>query len=69
MNVQSRPQLAIECSGAYGLTASPNGFISHPSAREVIFAGDAAGHLRATDVSEVHGNLPVNMQDSSHART
>ena len=39
--------IAVEGSGAYGLTASPNRFISHPEPREVIIDGD---QLR--DVSE-----------------
>ncbi len=28
--------IAIRCSGAYGLTASPVGFISHPPPREIV---------------------------------
>jgi len=39
--------IAIENSGAYGVTASPTRFISHPEPREVIREG---GHLR--DVTE-----------------
>ena len=31
--------IAIENSGAYGLTASPSRFISHPEPREVIWTG------------------------------
>lgn len=39
--------LAIPQSGAYGLTASPTRFISHPEPREVMLDGDVV-----TDVSE-----------------
>lgn len=34
--------LAIESSGAYGLTASPTGFISHPAPREILLVGEEA---------------------------
>lgn len=40
--------LAIESSGAYGLSASPTGFISHPAPREILVDGG-----EALDVTEV----------------
>lgn len=32
--------LAVHCSGAYGSSASPSGFISHPAAKEFMVSGD-----------------------------
>ena len=43
--------LAIESSGAYGLSASPMAFISHPEPREVLVS-DVAGSVRTIDISE-----------------
>jgi diaminopimelate decarboxylase len=43
--------LAIGASGAYGLTASPARFISHPPARELLASGDGP-EARIDDVSE-----------------
>ena len=43
--------LAIELSGAYGLTASPTRFISHPDPREILVDG-AADRIVVQDVSE-----------------
>lgn len=37
--------LAIGSSGAYGASASPGGFISHPPAHEVLVESDASGAL------------------------
>lgn len=41
--------LAIESSGAYGASASPAGFISHPPANEVLVERDAQGKLQIVD--------------------
>ncbi len=48
--------IAIKCSGAYGPTASPLHFISHPPAKEIIVE-TIAGKLRAEDNSQFGGNL------------
>ena len=46
--------LSIPQSGAYGFTASPSRFISHPEPREVLVDGDAM-----RDVSEsLHNHWP-----------
>jgi diaminopimelate decarboxylase len=42
--------IAVHCGGAYGLTASPVGFISHPLPREVLVE-TTGGHLSIEDVS------------------
>lgn len=41
--------IAIEASGAYGATASPGGFISHPPVREWIADGDHVWDAAAAD--------------------
>ncbi len=43
--------VGIECSGAYGLTASPIHFISHPPPREIL-VDEAGGEIVFEDVSE-----------------
>ncbi|GIW39436.1 MAG: diaminopimelate decarboxylase [Candidatus Binatia bacterium] len=43
--------VAVECSGAYGLTASPIHFISHPPPREIL-VDEAEGTVRLEDVGE-----------------
>ena len=45
--------IAIECSGAYGLSASPIHFISHSPAREILFERFESGELITRDVSEL----------------
>lgn len=52
--------LAIGCSGAYGLTASPSRFISHPEPREVMVveSGEGPTLLDVTDSSEPVRVLP-----------
>lgn len=50
--------LAIACSGAYGLTASPSAFISHPDPREILLDGD-----ETVDATEFERNAPP---DGSH---
>ena len=40
--------IAIGCAGAYGLTASPTNFISHPPPREILLAEDGARHTDIT---------------------
>jgi diaminopimelate decarboxylase len=47
--------LAIECSGAYGQTSSPAGFISHPIAREFLVSGERVEEL--PDESRLHERL------------
>ncbi len=48
--------LAVEASGAYGLTASPTRFISHPEPREyLVFAGE---DYRLEDATESELNHP-----------
>ncbi|MGE5611059.1 MAG: alanine racemase [Bacillota bacterium] len=54
--------LAIRCSGAYGLTASPIHFISHEPPKEILIE-TAAGQLRIEDISQWHthhGTDPAN---------
>lgn len=41
-SLQEGDVLAMQCAGAYGLTASPMCFISHPLPREVLFEGSDA---------------------------
>lgn len=53
--------LAVLMSGAYGLTASPTRFISHPEPAE--YALDADGTLR--DISESRLNLPGSLAEDS----
>ncbi|MBF0622080.1 MAG: type III PLP-dependent enzyme [Magnetococcales bacterium] len=43
--------LGISSSGAYGLTASPEAFIGHPAAREILVTGMAEGKPVVTDIS------------------
>jgi diaminopimelate decarboxylase len=57
--------LGIEMSGAYGLSASPTRFISHPEAREVLVTDTA--HARFDDVSEGGGALPAATRERAHA--
>jgi diaminopimelate decarboxylase len=47
-------RLAIAASGAYGLTASPTRFISHPEPREVLVEADGSLH----EVTETRLNAP-----------
>ncbi len=58
--------LAIGSSGAYGLTASPTGFISHPEPREVLVvgAGDGAELIEITDGFQRDHVLPVDDTES-----
>ncbi len=53
--------VSIACSGAYGLTASPTGFISHPEPREILL--DDGERIDAT---ESERNAPP---DGSHRPT
>lgn len=46
--------LAIPMSGAYGLTASPSRFISHPDPREVIVRGGKAEEATETTMNHWH---------------
>jgi len=46
--------ISIENSGAYGLTASPTRFISHPEPREVVYAG--GDYVEATESLLNHWN-------------
>jgi diaminopimelate decarboxylase len=39
--------VAVLQSGAYGLTASPTGFLSHPTPAEVLVEGGQAAVIRA----------------------
>jgi diaminopimelate decarboxylase len=43
--------LGIHCSGAYGLTASPLHFISHPAPKEIVVES-AQGHSSVEDISQ-----------------
>ncbi|MGH1574836.1 hypothetical protein ACRAWG_34560 [Methylobacterium sp. P31] len=52
--------VAIENSGAYGLTASPTRFISHPEPREILLVGNAT-----IDVTESRANEWPNEQARS----
>ena len=56
--------LAIESSGAYGLTASPTRFISHPEPREIIVSDGG----EFTDVTESLLNHWSGVQSSSGSR-
>jgi len=52
--------LAIEGSGAYGLTASPTRFISHPEPREILVAGN--GEFRDASESLLnHWTVPTSV--------
>lgn len=44
--------IAIECSGAYGLTSSPVHFISHEQPKEIVLE-TKGGHLTMEDISEL----------------
>lgn len=46
--------IAIGSSGAYGLSSSPVGFISHPPPRELLVIGTGAS-AEVLDVTETHG--------------
>lgn len=48
-------RLAIAASGAYGLTASPTRFISHPEPREVLVESDGSLH----EITESRLNAPA----------
>jgi diaminopimelate decarboxylase len=50
--------VAVACSGAYGLSASPTGFISHPEPREILLDGE-----ERIDATESERNAPP---DGSH---
>jgi diaminopimelate decarboxylase len=52
--------LAVETSGAYGLTASPTRFISHPEPREYLIF-EAEGH-RIVDATESSLNSPADVR-------
>ena len=52
--------IAIGASGAYGLTASPTHFISHPVPREYLVAGPANAEI--LDVTELSAEYPVGSQ-------
>ena len=56
--------IAVRCSGAYGLTASPVHFISHEPARELLVEGDEDAP-RVTDVSQLQSvcQTQMNSQD------
>lgn len=50
--------IAIHCSGAYGLTASPVGFISHPPPHELLVEQTATGP-QVRDITHLPVMLPV----------
>jgi diaminopimelate decarboxylase len=52
--------LGVHCSGAYGLTASPVHFISHPPAKEIIVETRESGH-DYTEVSELVSRIRPNL--------
>ena len=61
--------LAIEGSGAYGLTSSPTRFISHPEPRELLVVGPAAGDAEIIDVTETplrHTERPIPLTREAH---
>jgi diaminopimelate decarboxylase len=50
--------IGIHCSGAYGLSASPIHFISHPPPREVLVDGEGEG-ARLSEVSQFRPSAAV----------
>jgi len=50
--------LAVDSSGAYGLTASPTRFISHPDPRELVVSG-VGEDVEVVDVTEWTDNTPA----------
>ena len=57
--------LAVSSSGAYGLTASPTGFISHPEPREALVF-DRPDDMRVVDVTERLRVAPFAEQTIGH---
>ncbi|SDJ09717.1 hypothetical protein [Aliiruegeria lutimaris] len=51
-------RIAVLMSGAYGLTASPDGFISHPAAREYLWTGAELQDITTTRRAEADAMLP-----------
>ena len=56
--------LAIGSSGAYGISASPTRFISHPEAREILVVGQGAD-IELIDVTQLHISTDANQLDAS----
>ncbi len=51
-------RIAVLMSGAYGLTASPSGFISHPQAGEYLWTGDDLLDISSERVATHDAELP-----------
>ncbi|MDV7141313.1 type III PLP-dependent enzyme [Tropicimonas sp. TH_r6] len=51
-------RIAVLMSGAYGLTASPSGFISHPQAGEYLWTGDSLRDISSARAAPHDAELP-----------